>query len=242
MQPEIIQEDKQIIVCRKAAGIATQTRRIGQPDMVSMLCSYRVRRGEEPYIGVVHRLDQPVEGVMVFAKTREAAASLSAQIKKRTIGKHYYAIGVGGQYDFPRAGTLTDYVVVDKKTNYTRIAELTRKEKQCCKEEVQKAVLDYQILEEMDGLLLFDITLHTGRHHQIRVQLAHAGFPLLGDFKYGASANQKYGDQERGSGECSHIPLALCAYRLEFIHPATGKAQDIAIRPQNPCFQGLLHD
>lgn len=87
MQPAIIYEDEDIIVCKKPAGVATQTRRIGQADMESLLKNYRASKGELPYIGVVHRLDQPVEGVMVFAKNKEAAADLSRQIKTKTGGQ-----------------------------------------------------------------------------------------------------------------------------------------------------------
>ena len=88
-QPEILFEDTEIIVCYKPAGVATQTRRLGQQDMESILKNYRAGKKEIPYIGVVHRLDQPVEGVMVFAKTQEAAAGLSQQVRERTIGKKY---------------------------------------------------------------------------------------------------------------------------------------------------------
>ena len=96
-QPEIIYEDDDILVCHKPAGVATQTKRLGQKDMESILKNYiavnnrKAGRMQPPYIGIVHRLDQPVEGVMVYAKTPQAAAKLSAQVKKRFVGKHYYA-------------------------------------------------------------------------------------------------------------------------------------------------------
>ena len=89
---EIIFEDNDIIVCHKPAGMATQTKRLGQQDMESFLKNYRASKKEEPYIGVVHRLDQPVEGVMVFAKNPKAATALSKQVQQRIIGKHYYAV------------------------------------------------------------------------------------------------------------------------------------------------------
>ena len=97
-QPEIIYEDEAILVCHKPAGVATQTKRLGQKDMESILKNYiaannrKAGRTQPPYIGIVHRLDQPVEGVMVYAKTPQAAAKLSAQVKKRFMGKHYYAL------------------------------------------------------------------------------------------------------------------------------------------------------
>ena len=89
---EVIYEDGSILVCYKPAGIATQTKRLGQQDMESLLKNYRAKKKETPYIGIVHRLDQPVEGVMVFAKTQKATAELSRQVQQRSIGKRYYAI------------------------------------------------------------------------------------------------------------------------------------------------------
>ena len=94
-QPDIIYEDNDIIVCYKPAGIATQTRRIGQQDMESFIRNYRAAKNEPPYVGIVHRLDQPVEGVMVFAKNQKAAASLSRQIKEHTTEKYYRAASRG---------------------------------------------------------------------------------------------------------------------------------------------------
>lgn len=94
-KPDIIYEDNDIIVCYKPAGIATQTRRIGQQDMESFIRNYRAAKNEPPYVGIVHRLDQPVEGVMVFAKNQKAAASLSRQIKEHTTEKYYRAASRG---------------------------------------------------------------------------------------------------------------------------------------------------
>ena len=92
LQLEIIFEDEDILVCYKPQGVATQTKRIGQRDMVSLIANYRAKKGEKPYVGVVHRLDQPVEGVMVFAKNSKTAGELSRQVRERNIGIHYYAI------------------------------------------------------------------------------------------------------------------------------------------------------
>ncbi len=214
MDLEIIYEDSDLIVCRKPAGIATQTKRLGQQDMESLLKNYRAKKHEPPYIGVVHRLDQPVEGVMVFAKTPKAAAGLSQQIRERIIGKHYYAISAYAP-KIP-AGTLTDYLVTDKKTNYTLVVEPDVATRPA---DARKAILDYEVVAEEDGKVTFDILLHTGRQHQIRVQMAHMGCPLMGDSKYGEA-----GDAGRH--------LALCSYRLEFSHPITGKPMDFRIEPR----------
>lgn len=221
-QPEILFEDTEIIVCYKPAGVATQTRRLGQQDMESILKNYRAGKKEIPYIGVVHRLDQPVEGVMVFAKTKEAAAGLSQQVRERTIGKKYYAAGAALK-EKPTQGTLTDYIAFDKRTNVSTIVP----EKEAKQRAAKKAVLDYRVIgehqetEDLCSYFVFDITLHTGRHHQIRLQLAHFGYPLLGD--------QKYAD-----ASCANVPLALCSYCIAFAHPKTGKEMEFLIQPKNP--------
>lgn len=209
---EIILEDKDIIVCQKPAGVAVQTKRLGQQDMESMLKNYRVGKGEPPYIGVVHRLDQPVEGVMVFAKTPKAAAALSKQIRERKIGKYYYALCQKGECGLPVSGILTDYMIWNPKENIARIAD--PKEPQA-----KKAILEYVIREEYEDSILFDITLHTGRHHQIRLQLSRLGCPILGDSKYGST---QQGTLPRGV-------IGLCSYRLELNHPVTGKRLDFSI-------------
>lgn len=215
MNRRIIYEDTDVIVCHKPAGIAVQTKRLGQQDMESLMKNYRVRKGEPPYIGVVHRLDQPVEGVMVFAKNAKAAAALSAQIRGRVAGKHYYAVVCAQTGKIPSAGTLTDFMTWNTGTNVAQIAEKGK-----------KAVLDYTISVATENRALLDITLHTGRHHQIRLQLAHLGCPILGDSKY-------------GKADPGGMPLALCAYRLEFTHPATGKKMDFSIEPENPAIAEL---
>ena len=121
MQPAIIYEDEDIIVCKKPAGVATQTRRIGQADMESLLKNYRASKGELPYIGVVHRLDQPVEGIMVFAKNKEAAADLSRQIKTKLADKYYYAMTDG--VPEKKKGTLEDELLQNGKTNTSEVVE-----------------------------------------------------------------------------------------------------------------------
>ena len=210
---EILFEDKDILICRKPAGVATQTKRLGQQDMESLLKNYRARKGEPPYIGVVHRLDQPVEGVMVFAKNQQAAAHLSKQVQDRVIGKYYYAVSAGCSNE--NEGVLEDYLLTDKKTNCTQVVdEKTNNAK--------KAKLEYKVVESKDNKSLFDIKLHTGRQHQIRVQFANIGCPLIGDSKYGDA-----GERER---------LALCSYKLEFEHPTKKIPMKFEIQPINKVF------
>lgn len=232
-KPDIIYEDNDIIVCYKPAGIATQTRRIGQQDMESFIRNYRAAKNEPPYVGIVHRLDQPVEGVMVFAKNQKAAASLSRQIKEHTTEKYYRAAsrgqGVSGTAVEEEEAwhTLTDYISFDKRTNTSKI---TSEKDRLAK----KAVLQYRVISVIPDRdssqnecirTEFDIKLLTGRHHQIRLQLAHIGYPLIGDTKYGkpASNNSGTGSKSGRTGGGVREQLALCSYKIVFDHPATGE-------------------
>lgn len=210
---EIIFEDRDILICRKPAGVATQTKRLGQQDMESLLKNYRAKKGEPSYIGIVHRLDQPVEGLMVFAKNQQAAAHLSKQVQDRVIGKYYYAILKNTPAQ--REGVLEDYLLTDKKTNFTQVVESKM-------EGAKKAKLEYKVLESKENKTLVDIKLHTGRQHQIRVQMANAGCPLVGDSKYGEAGAK---DQ-----------LALCSYKLEFEHPTKKSPMRFEIQPLGKVF------
>ncbi|MGN0484909.1 MAG: RluA family pseudouridine synthase [Lachnospiraceae bacterium] len=226
-QPEILYEDAQIIVCIKPAGVATQTKRVGKQDMESLLKNYRAKKGEPPYIGIVHRLDQPVEGVMVFAKTKEAAADLSSQIAKRKADKYYMAIcdNSDGSFLPGMHGRLENYLCKDVKENVSRVVEPYT-------EGAKEAALQYwveNICHDGEiGLALLKVRLETGRHHQIRVQMAHCGHPLLGD--------QKYGDAKADRRET----VALCSCGLRFKHPTTKKPMEFKIVPKDIRFQALL--
>lgn len=207
---EIIYEDDTILVCIKPEGVATQTKKIGQPDMESLLKNYRAGKGEEPYIGVVHRLDQPVRGIMVFAKTKEAAASLSRQFATRKADKYYYAVTDG--IPNPPKGTLEDFLLRDGRTNTSSVVSKSTPN-------AKKAVLSYQVLKENGTNAWLKIHLETGRHHQIRVQMANAGWPLCGDRKYNFRENLKQ----------QHTSLALCSYKLTMKHPVTKKNMEFEI-------------
>ena len=223
-EPEVIYEDKDILICRKPAGVATQTKRLGQQDMESLLKNYRAKKGEPPYIGIVHRLDQPVEGLMVFAKNQQAAAHLSKQVQERVIGKYYYALSVQEMNPFQTEGVLEDYLVIDKKTNFTQVVdreELKKQGKEIPKD-VKYAKLEWKRVKTLSDKSLFEIKLHTGRQHQIRVQMANAGCPLVGDSKYGDAAGKE--------------PLALCSYKLEFEHPTKKIPMKFEIQPSGKVF------
>lgn len=229
MKTEILYEDNQILVIRKPAGLAVQSARIGQADVVSELKSYLAKQTEpgrgEPYLAVIHRLDQPVEGVLVFAKEKKAAADLTRQLSAGILNKQYYAVLCG--YPDASEGELVDYL---RKEGNVAVA-VTGREKNFPDAKIAK--LYYRILEKMEQpmlLSLADVYIETGRFHQIRVQFAHAGWPLLGDTKYGnAMAGVTVGNQ-------SYRGVALCAYFLEFVHPVSGKKMSFRVKPKNPAF------
>ena len=116
---EVVYEDEQLLVCYKPAGLATQTSSIVQQDMVSQVKYYRTQKGEPPYVGVIHRLDQPVEGLLLLAKTEEAAALLSKQLQRRQMSKHYLAVITRNA--FPDHGTLEDYLIKDSQAGKARV-------------------------------------------------------------------------------------------------------------------------
>lgn len=217
MKTQIIYEDKDVLVCYKPAGIAVQSANIAQQDMVSELKNYLATQGDKnPYIGVVHRLDQPVSGILVFAKNQSAAASLSAQVQDGRAGKIYRSLVFGAFDEVSKEGVLEDILLKDAKTNTSRIIKEGSKEAK----QGKKAKLSYKVLQtisvEEESYSEVEIQLFTGRHHQIRVQFANAGHPILGDTKYGSPVSAELSARV-GKG------LKLCAYRLSFIHPKTKK-------------------
>lgn len=214
---DIQYEDADILVCKKASGIPTQTAKAGSRDVVSILKNYLFQQSEDrqaPYLAVIHRLDQPVEGLLVFAKTPFAARELSRDLQMRGFGKHYLA-KIEGVPD-EKMGCLEDYLVKDAHSNTSSV---TTKENNKAK----RAVLFYEVLEVFaeSNSSLVKIRLETGRHHQIRVQMAHAGHPLFGDTKYNLPAHA----QNRWQN------IALCAYRLVFTHPRTKKEMIFETKP-----------
>lgn len=243
MRTKIIYEDAHVLVCHKPAGLATQSGHIGQADMVSELKKYLAValrngtlqgnatggvKGAEPYLGIVHRLDQPVEGLLVFGKTKEAAAKLTAQLSKGSLNKQYYAVVCGKP--ITNAGELVDYLVKDK--DVARVSEENG-------DGAKKAVLQYRLVQETEinngqTASLLDVHIDTGRFHQIRVQMAHAGHPILGDGKYGSEQSMAL------SKELGIHCVALYAYQVEFLHPASGKKLKFQIEPKLPAGFGNI--
>lgn len=243
MKTQILYEDSSILVIHKPAGIATQAARTGQMDVVSELKNYLAthsRRNEQtgkiPYLGIIHRLDQPVEGILVFGKTQLASAVLNEELKNKSLHKRYFA-AVCGKPDLPEDQVM-NYLVRDGS-----MARVTASSQAGAK----KAVMHYRLLDTCNveigtrhdtkeawsapvQVSLLDVSLLTGRFHQIRVQLSHMGCPLLGD--------QKYGNEMSGLISNSLLigNTALCAYHLDFAHPENGRKMEYNVSPENKAF------
>ena len=213
----ILFEDDHVLVVKKDAGIPVQAGKMRIMDLQGLIKNELYRRNRkvgEPYLGLIHRLDQPVEGVMVFAKTPFAAGALSEQVTDGRMKKHYLALLCGKPAeDF---GKLVDYLVKDGRTNTSSVVKEQNKD-------AKRAELNYQVLKRYEETTLVEVELITGRHHQIRVQMANAGWPLYGDTKY----NPQFQDV------AEHVQTALCAYKLSFVHPKTKKVMEFCIEPDN---------
>jgi len=240
MKTKIVYEDDRILVCYKPPGLATQTARVGQQDMVSELKNYLARANAghgAPYLGIVHRLDQPVEGLLVFAKDKKVAASLTAQLSQGTLNKQYYAV-VCGKPASP-SGELVDYLWKDAQTgsaivrNPKHVPEMAGEVQGNTGEVPKKAVLQYRVIEEIstpDPVALLDIHIDTGRFHQIRAQLSHAGWPILGDGRYGSVQSKEL------SARLGVRNVALCAYRILLKHPGNGQIMEFEKNPSGHIF------
>ena len=209
----ILYEDNHILVVEKPVNIPVQEDDTKDKDLLNILKEYiKVKYNKEGnvYLGLVHRLDRPVGGVMVFARTSKAASRLSEQIRNNEIRKYYLAV-VNGKLDNEK-GTLENYMYKDEKTGESKIVDKGY-------EKAKYAKLDYEVLEynKEEDLTLVKILLHTGRHHQIRLQMDNIGHTLYGD--------QRYGKQDKKQ-------IALWAYRLEFIHPVKKEKMQFECKPQ----------
>lgn len=217
-------EDEEILICYKPAGLPVQSAGVGTMDLESALRQYLSDKSvtqEMPYLAVVHRLDQPVEGILVFAKTPESAKELNRQLLSHEMEKRYLALTDG--IPQMREATLVDELEKDRKTNLSRVVDAKTKWS-------KRAVLSYRLEKVMGEQSLLSVSLMTGRHHQIRVQLSHAGMPLVGDTKYNPNEKEKTGWRQ----------LGLCAASLCFIHPGTREKFTWAIPPQGEIFQPFL--
>lgn len=240
MKIKIIYEDRDILVIQKPPGLAAQTAKVGQQDAVSELKNYlaaKVPEGHskrEPYLGIIHRLDQPVEGLLVFAKNKKAAAALTSQLRGEKesgtgiLNKFYYGVFCGNASG--GSGELIDDLYKDS-SGKAFVWEQSGGEKL---PQVKRAVLQYSVLQVVQvqniALSLVKIHISTGRYHQIRAQMSHAGMSLLGDTKYADAATRAI------SQKLNIRNTALCAFELEFYHPTTKEKMSFQIKPQGEVF------
>lgn len=201
MDIRILYEDNHLLIVEKPVNIPVQEDRTRNLDLLTVLKNDLKVRYQKPgnvYLGLVHRLDRPVGGAIVFAKTSKAASRLSDMIRRRTIERKYYAVVHGVPKE--KTGQLVHYLYKDNQKNKVTVTSSDYPK-------AKKAVLDYEVVETKEGLSLLSIKLHTGRPHQIRVQLSAFHHPIIGD--------QKYGRRKHEVG----TQIALWAYLLEFEHP-----------------------
>lgn len=210
--PKILFEDNHLLVAVKPAGVLSQSDMTGSPDMLTLLKAYLVEKYNKPgeaYLGLLHRLDRPVRGVMVFAKTSKCASRISEQIRSRTVKKKYRAI-VYGAFDEEK-GEIRSYLLKNSKTNLVDVFDTKEKAPKDAKE----CFLEYEVIGQgrIAGVpvSLLSVDLHTGRSHQIRAQLSSIGHPIVGDRKYGKGPNRFSGD------------ILLESYHLEVDHPVSHK-------------------
>ena len=201
MKLKVIYEDNHIIVVEKIPNVPSQEDKTGDTSMMTLIKEYIKEKYDKPgnvYLGLVHRLDRPVGGVMVFAKTSKAASRLSNQVREEVFKKEYLAV-VDGKLEQEK-GTLENYLYKDKKTNTSYVVNKDKKDSKYAK-------LDYEVIkyDKENDLSLIKINLYTGRHHQIRVQLSNFGHSIYGDQRYGSRGKNKQ--------------IALWAYKLIIEHP-----------------------
>lgn len=200
--PQILYEDNHIIVAIKPAGILSQSDGSNRPDMLTILKEYikdKYNKPGEVFLGLVHRLDMPTAGIMVFARTSKAASRLSEDIRNRKVTKQYYVLTHGGPKE--DSGVYKDYLSKDGETNISRIDK-----------DGKWSELSFEIIGRKEEKTLWKVDLHTGRSHQIRVQLSSRGYPIVGDEKYGTL---------KGKGHRAYTDGDLCLFAgvLEFRHP-----------------------
>lgn len=211
----ILYEDNHLLVVEKPINIPVQKDSSNDEDLQTMLKKYLVEKYNKPgdaYLGIIHRLDRPVGGIMVFAKTSKCASRIQKQMEDKSFCKYYYAVV---ENSFSKMNDeYIDYIDRDDKGN----AFISKNGK--------KASLSFEVVKEINNKSLVRIKLDTGRHHQIRVQFKSHGHPLCGDQRYNKMDNTQ---------------IALFAYKLEFLHPTTKEKMYFEIKPNYSYFKEF-HD
>ncbi|MFH0857757.1 MAG: RNA pseudouridine synthase [Candidatus Magasanikbacteria bacterium] len=184
---EVLYEDNHLIAVWKPAGMLVQGDETGDTCLMDEVKQYLKEKYNKPgnvFLGLLHRLDRPVSGIVLFAKTSKGASRLSEQIRNHTVKKVYHALVTGNP---PKKGTLVHYILKDEKKNTVTVFDEPKKE-------ALRAELEYTVLETDEKHSLVEVHLITGRPHQIRAQFSHIGHPLLGDTKYGSREKYAHGD------------------------------------------------
>jgi len=215
MELNVLFEDNHLLAVEKPRNLLIQEDATGDPDLLNIAKEFLVEKYNKPgnaFLGLVHRLDRPVGGVILFAKTSKAASRLSNEIRLNQFDREYYAV-IRGTPD-KKQDTLTDYLLKNRKTNISSVVSPDTKD-------AKKSILNYEVvgIDEANDLSLVYVTLETGRSHQIRLQLSHMGYPIYGDQKYGQKVNQP-GEQ-----------IALWAYKIAVKHTTKDEIVTVSLEP-----------
>ena len=216
MQEQIVFEDNHLLIINKKAGQLVQGDKTGDLSLLDLLKVFIKKKDQKPgnvFLGLVHRIDRPTSGLVIFAKTSKALSRLTQMVKNREIKKTYWAIVP--KVEIPQSGRLVHYLQKNEKNNKSTVFPKPT-------EGAKESVLNYKIIKVLDNFQLLEIDLETGRHHQIRAQIAKIGAPIKGDLKYGASRSNPDGG------------IHLHARKLEFLHPVSLEMVSVtADVPQN---------
>ena len=216
MQDQIVFEDNHLLVINKFAGQLVQGDKTGDLSLLDLIKNFIKKRDNKPgnvFLGLVHRIDRPTSGLVIYAKTSKALSRLTQMVKNREIKKTYWA--VVPKVEIPKQQRLINYLQKNEKNNKSTVFPKAT-------EGAKEAILNYEIIKTLDNFQLLEVDLETGRHHQIRAQLSKIGVPIKGDLKYGSARSNPDGG------------IHLHARALEFIHPVTkDQIKIIAPVPQN---------
>lgn len=216
MQEQIVFEDNHILVINKQPGQLVQGDKTGDLSLLDLIKNFIKIRDKKPggvFLGLVHRIDRPTSGLVIYAKTSKALSRLTQMVKNREIKKTYWA--VVPKVEIPKQQRLKHYLLKNEKNNKSTVFPNVT-------EGAKEAILNYEIIKTLDNFQLLEVDLETGRHHQIRAQLSKIGVPIKGDLKYGSARSIPDGG------------IHLHARALEFVHPVTKEVVKItAPVPQN---------
>ncbi len=224
LSKRVLYEDNHLLILNKRAGEIVQGDQTGDTPLLELARDYIRRVGNKPgnvFCGLVHRIDRPVSGAVVFAKTSKALSRMNELVKMRRIEKRYWAIVEGAPMS--EEAHLVHYLRRNEKNNKSYLSEREQ-------QGYQRAELTYRLLAISERYSLLEVYLHTGRHHQIRAQLAYVGSPIKGDLKYGARRSNEDGS------------ICLHARMLSFDHPIAHTPVEVLAEPFNPLFKKILDE